>query len=196
MSTRIFKALLPLAFVAACAGGNGQEATDTLSLSLRGSDLVLGAPPNYCFDPVSRDRNAVGLSVLLADCAILGVGEPQAPVYGAVLSATVMREDTPGDLAELERFLRSEPGRLAMGGGSDVVVLESLREDGVLYLKIRGDAGSALPTAPQDQWRGFFSLSDRLVSVSVTGFQGAAPSDERARGMIEAMATRSRTLSG
>ncbi|MEO1550832.1 MAG: hypothetical protein AAFR93_10430 [Pseudomonadota bacterium] len=194
MFTRISKALFCTAALAACAAQIG-PAAQTLSLQVGGSDVVLAAPDGFCFDPVSLDRSGVGVSALMADCAVLGVGEPEGRPFGAVLSATVTREALPGNLAEMEGFLRSEPGRLALGGGAEVEVLASTQADGVLFLKLRQDTTRVLPTAAQEQWRGFFEASGRMVSVAVTGFQGAAPSDDLARGLIADMADRTRSLS-
>ncbi len=153
------------------------------------NDVVIAGPKGYCVDPRATRESGAGAFVLLAGCAALDRGEPDA--RQAVLTASVSPEGLPGRSpgpAELERFFRSSEGRaaLAQDGRAESLALGRVESrGGVLFLRLK-DASQGRPDdLGDDSWRAVFALNDRIVSLSAASLAAAPLGDAELRRTLD-----------
>lgn len=170
-----FAALAATVLLSGCVGaGLTGGAPATVSVA-RGAVTVTG-PAGYCVDRrLTRDGPDEAF-VVLGSCAALSRGGRAPAGTPAVLTATV----SPPSGAELpppsdlEAFLLSDEGRAALsrvGDAGTVEIVETERDDDVLYLYLRDSAaGSEQPGAAPAYWRALFGVEGRLVSATVLAF--------------------------
>lgn len=164
-----------------------------LRIAVASGQILIAGPKDYCIDlPAARD-GAQGSFVLIASCAAIAktpaAGAPQIP---AVLTATVSgpgAEPIGPQLAALNDFFRSEPGRAALsrtGRAANVTLLRAWGTDGVFYLAARDISPSGGQRAQPEFWRAVFDLKGRIVTLNVSGPQSHPLGPEAGRATLEA----------
>lgn len=164
------------------------------SIAVARGEIVIAGPPGYCIDRRGSQLAGDAAFVLLASCATITPTKGVAGPHSAGLLTASVDKTTgpPPSLAELEAFLTSDAGRGAMArdkNPSSVTVLETHTEQGALMLRI-ADSSDANPEALQGTyWRALFSLSGRLITVTVQGFEKNPLSDadghDKLRGFLQ-----------
>ena len=170
---RLALLVLTIFGLAACNGAfPASTARPVESLAVSGGAVTVAGPPDYCVD-AATSRSADGFAIL-APCATLGsgnatpirnavisvqVGEPGSAVVEGAESAMVSLFGTPAGAELLSRT--GDPGLIAIreaGLSSGVVI--------VVY-----DDRNPVPIdgTQTREWRGFFDLGDRLVTISLRG---------------------------
>ncbi len=183
-----------------CEGGPGTSRAAPTELAVAGGAVVIAGPPGYCVDTrASRDRSGSAF-VLLGSCASIS-NDPEAPIPSVPGILTASVEDGAGDvdaflrsLDQTEAFIRSDQGRAALardGSAASVQVLESLRQDEALYLRISDSSGGIQGVAPE-YWRGLFDLNGRLVTASAMSFSDRPMSSGHALDTLRAFLIRIR----
>lgn len=188
MSTRISRALIPLAFLAlaGCVGGltsGGEDAPASVQVT---TDLItIGGPRGFCVDPtLTRNEGDTGF-VLLGNCAaISGNARVRQPNVAAVLTAAVSARSDGTSLTDnlpaLEAFFETEEGRELLsrsGQAGTVQILETRLSDGMLLLHARDTSAAALSGVAQDYWRAYLDLGPRLATLSVLALADQDVSD-------------------
>jgi hypothetical protein len=179
-------ALMLLAGLAACAkpASRAQRSPeiDRVIVTASGKDVIIGAPKGFCVDHSAGSKSQTGTFVLYGDCGFADAngdhGEPTAPIK-ALLTASVSNDPALGEASDapgFERFFRSKKGKAALsnsGDASSIEVLQTLVDKDVFYVRARDSSLPIVPNIASDTWRGFLTVSDRLVSVSLLSFQDA-----------------------
>jgi hypothetical protein len=173
MSTWISKrcAVAACLVLAGCAMG-------VQSVSILGGDVIAAAPQGYCVAQDAGRQGADNAVVLMGRCSASGAADP------AVVMVSVGEAGSGGLMAagagRLRAYFASDAGRAALsrdGRAEDVALMESRMEEGAFVMRLRdGTVG--------DYWRAVTAVRGRLVTLSVTGAEGAArdlpPADGRA----------------
>ena len=163
--------LLAVLAVAGCDGGFNVTRTAPERISLPDGTVVAGAQ-GWCVDTSSSRAKGTTAVVVLGSCAAIARNAlaPRPEVPG-VVTVSVESEAGPSPTTEeLETFLLTAQGRAALardGRSSSVQILETRREDDLLYL--HSQDRNAAPGAAHDTWRALFDLDGRFVSVSLFG---------------------------
>lgn len=155
--------------------------------SARGREVAVEPPDGYCLDEKSITVSERSAFVPVADCMnspettiLASNGDDLPRAFPGILTITVSGETAlgaePGALAAFESMLDSEPGGrlLGRGGGSEPGrVVATRRIDGALYVLVEEQEleaeGSDSILAPRF-WRAFTEINDRMVLVTVSGF--------------------------
>lgn len=154
-----------------------------------GGDLVVAGPPGFCVDPgVSKPRR--GFAVI-SSCAVLG-GDTRPGIDGL---ATVQFGDADsasvaGSEPAMRAFLETPQGGAllsATGDAQQVEVLETIAADNRVGVFLRDAEPSHVPGLQSEEWRMFFDLDGRLVTVAVRGLVRAPLNAERSRRLMEDM---------
>mgnify|MGYP001815689118 CR=1 FL=1 len=204
MCTRTSSAFLVGAFaLAACVPAVDVGRAAPQKLAVPEARVIVAGPPGYCVDEqASRVSGAGGAFVLLGSCAsIAGSARAPKPSSPGVLTVTVA-DGLTGDaviartLDDLAAFFRTREGRAALSRSGDpasVEVLDIRLAEDTLYLRARdrsSDRGMS-----HDYWRALFGVNDRLLTVSVAGFETRPMSPEAGWATTEALADRIRAES-
>ncbi|MEM0948268.1 MAG: hypothetical protein AAGK37_12730 [Pseudomonadota bacterium] len=204
MFTRTFSVLLAAGIaLASCTPAIDVGRAAPQKLAVRDARVTVAGPPGYCIDErASRLIGDGGAFVLLGSCAsIAGNARAPKPDTPGVLTVTVAGALT-GDaviartLDDLAAFFLTEAGRAALsrdGNPASVEVLDVRLSGETLYLRARDAAPKE--GMSQDYWRALFGVNDRLLTVSVAGFETRPMSAEAGRATAEALAARIRAES-
>ena len=173
------------------------------TIAVANKSVVIGGPPGYCIDRGGSRIGGDTAFVLLGSCAsIARNAEAGAPRVPGLLTASVDKASgAPADAAtfdQLERFVSSEAGRAAMardGQAQSVLILETRREDGALYVYLRDTSAHTIPGVADIYWRGFFDLNGRLITVSSVSFSTAPQSSDSSLSTLRAFLARIRAES-
>jgi len=162
----------------ALAGCSGSTVTQ---LAVFGGDVLTVGPNGYCADAVAS-RPDKGFAIF-APCATLGASSAAA-AQSAITTVQVgdsgsgiVQSDPAGFAAVLAEA--SGPAILARGGDATTVTINMVIQDGArVSVYFTDEAETAIEGMQNAEWRSFVDLDDRLVTVSVRGFD-AAPLSER-----------------
>lgn len=156
--------------------GFGERAVSYMTVA--GGAVTIAGPPGYCIESSATKESEVGAFVLLGSCAAITnsprLAKPDTP---ALLTASVTSQKgttVENSLDRLKSFFESESGRAALSRNGDarsVQVLETLKADGALYLRIRDESPGALPGLMNEYWRGVLDVGDRVVTITVATFR-------------------------
>ncbi|MDJ0826294.1 MAG: hypothetical protein QNJ16_12390 [Rhodobacter sp.] len=149
------------------------------TVAVAGRSVVIGGPEGYCVDRSGSRLRGDTAFVLLGSCASIAQdARAGAPLVPGVLMASVGADSGSGPaigaaIDQLAQYLTTPAGRAALardGRAESVQVLESLREDGALFIHLRDTSPDVVPGVAQDYWRGLFDVNRHLVTVSVVSF--------------------------
>jgi hypothetical protein len=154
--------------LAACGSAPQSTRNAPSRIELPGGTVVAGAE-GWCIDEATSQADGETTVVILGSCAAISGDAfmPQPDVPGVVTVSVETRAGTPPDSEALEKFFISEAGRATLardGDSASVAILETRREDGLLYLHASDE--SAAPGASNEIWRALFDISGKFVAVS------------------------------
>ncbi|APX90030.1 hypothetical protein BV394_10130 [Brevirhabdus pacifica] len=161
----------PFAGATAGAGGKALSRVAPKQVVASGTDVTIVGPRGFCVDPAASAAREAGSFVLMGNCAAISrmPDAPQPSVPARLTASISAPEEGPAValmLEELRVFLASEAGRAALsqsGRAADVTVRQSFTRDGVFYVR------TSDRTLGSDQWRAFFDVRSRMVSLTVGG---------------------------
>jgi hypothetical protein len=182
--------------VAGCEPGVSRQGADRTVVTVSGQPVTIAAPRGFCVDHTSTTVNSAGAFVLVGDCALLGAAQANGVPVGAVLTASVSSGFTAGvpaeqTLSELEEFFGTARGRAIVGRSGDAArtrVLQTRTRNNVLYVLVEDRGQQRIPGVEQRFWRAFLDVSDRMVALSVLGFQGAGVGPEQGLAYLQSFA--------
>ncbi|MEJ6708573.1 MAG: hypothetical protein QNK92_07210 [Amylibacter sp.] len=169
---------------------------DTKVVNVNGTAVTLGRTLGYCFNERQSKITTTGAFVVLAPCDPLDEG---STAKGMIL-VNVLDEDgitAATKSRDLEAYFQSKKGRAALsrrGNADKVTVLGTMEDNGIYYVHTRDGDGPVIPDTTDDQWRVFFVVADRLVSVSVVNFVDDQMTDGLVFSYAEAVAKRIKSL--
>ncbi|MCO4825485.1 MAG: hypothetical protein KC451_11590 [Amylibacter sp.] len=169
---------------------------DTKIVNVNGTAVTLGRTDGYCFNDQQSKITTTGAFVVLAPCDPLDEG---STAKGLILINVLDKDGIMAAIKshDLEGYFQSDKGRAALsrrGNADKVTVLGTMEDDGIYYVHTRDADGPVIPDTTDDQWRVFFVVADRLVSVSVVNFIDDQMTDGLVFGYAEAVAKRIRSL--
>lgn len=153
------------------AGGKALSRVAPRQVVAAGTDVTIVGPRGFCVDPTASAAQAAGSFVLMGNCAAISRSPdaPQPRVPARLTASISGPEEGPAValmLDELRGFIASDDGRAALsqsGRASDVAIRQSFTRDGVFYVRI------ADRSLKSDQWRAFFDVRARMISLTVSG---------------------------
>lgn len=155
--------------LAACDGNPFQQSRNVPSEILLPDGTRVAGAEGWCIDEATSRAGGETSVVVLGSCAALaGDADQPRPVIPGVFTISVEAE--PGSVPDsetLEKFFVSDAGRAALarnGNADSVAILDTRREDGLLYL--HASDASASPGTSNEIWRALFGLGGRFVAVS------------------------------
>lgn len=181
MSTRTSKALLLLAALAVAGCDGALPAFDGLNVTRRAPErialpggVVVAGAKGWCVDGDTTRASGDAAVVVLGSCAAIAGNAfaPRPKVPGVV---TVSIERAVGAIppaSDLEAFFATDAGRAALardGRAESVRILETRREDGLLFVHAEDRSAGSVPGVSTDFWRALFVMDGRFVSVSLVG---------------------------
>ena len=185
-----------------CAGGQEHLAPGidpvprAVTISSADVPIVIAAPEGFCVDRATIDDNPQGVFMFLSDCHIRANGRGARTPISAILTASVSPSGLPGveqglqpALTALAGFLDTPVGAFSLSKSNvegAATILESKQSDRALYLLIHDAAFNGQAGASNRFWRAFTEINGRLVALSVTGYNGDDPDEERALRIIRA----------
>lgn len=178
--------------------------------SARGREIAVEPPEDYCLDEESIAVTARSAFVLVADCMNTDESEPangaeeESKVFPGILTLTVSGETAfgaePGAMAAFESLLGTDAGARLLGRGDDSApgrVIATRRIDGALYVLVEEQAAEGADSilAPRF-WRAFTEVNDRLVLVTVSGFNDRPLSEDEMLVFLAAQMAELRAANG
>ncbi len=160
---RSIPAVFGLLLVSACVAGYGAGR----KAQVLGGSMQVGLAAGYCIDNTSSREGNDSLVLLMGRCNT-GVTESPAVLtlsVGPVGSGAGIGQDN----AALAAFFTSDAGRAMLsrdGRAGDVNVVQAFDEAGIFTMLVRDRAVG-------DYWRAVAAIRGRLVTLSVTGTEGA-----------------------
>lgn len=145
---------------------------DTKVVTVAGQAVTLGRAAGYCFNDKQSGASDTGMFVVMGPCDTTASSNT---AKGLVIINVLAKPGIQAAIAshDLESYFQSEKGRAALGrkGKADrVKILGTMEEKGIYYVHTRDADGPVIPDTTAEQWRVFFVVSDRLVTVSVINF--------------------------
>ena len=146
------------------------------SVTVARGDVIVAGPDGYCVDKPGSRLIGSSAFVLLAACQSANSEKSApAPRRAGLLTASVERRaDTAIDLPALQNFINTQDGRATLardGQASSVNILESRRESAAVFVLLADNSQGQAPGLSKTYWRGFFSLNNRLITISVYSFE-------------------------
>ena len=145
---------------------------DTKLVRIAGKEITLGRAAGYCFNDRQSRFTSTGAFVVMGPCDV----EDEDSLAKGLVLVNVLAEGGVKDAIQahtLEQYFRSEAGRKALsrrGKADSIEVLGTMQEKGIIYVHTKDTDGPVIPDTTADQWRLFFVVKDRLVSVAVINF--------------------------
>lgn len=162
-----------LCVAAACAeiapSGSGLSVT---SAALFRGEITAAAPPNYCISPAASrpDTGFVVMGRCAAASPVAADGFITVQVGGPASGITAR------DAADLRQILISDTGRafLSSAGNADAISVQATEVEGdAVTVRFRDRGPAPVTGLDQTEWRGFFDVEGRLVTVAVRGLAAA-----------------------
>lgn len=166
--------------------GGVSEAAPAVAL-FRGDVIAVG-PTGYCVDPDSS-RIKTGFAIL-APCTTLGV-EGAVDVTRAIATVQAGEKGSAiveGNAEAFAAYLRGPDGPLALSRSGDadtVKVSEVQAKERHVIVYLQDKAPAFLDGAQEEEWRAFFDVAGRLLTVSVRGLDGAPLSESQGASLLE-----------
>ena len=146
------------------------------TISLFDGDVRVRAPEGYCIDQEASQADT-GFTVM-AGCALVSSAAIMPEIDG-LLTVQVAATDSAmvaGAEAELLELLESDGGRtlLSSGGDAEQVTVDQVQAlAGVIEVYFHDTDPNMHEGLGFDQWRAFFDMNGRLVTVGVRGYRRA-----------------------
>ena len=157
--------------LAACAGIGPGGAPERLAL--RNGAVTAAGPAGYCAD-ASSSRPARGFAVFAA-CASLGVEDAALPGIVAVATVQVGEAGSAfvtGDEVALAAVLEAEMGRAMLSRRqqmNDITIRRTETGPGLVLVSFTDTHPAEIAGVEAGEFRAFFDIGDRLVTVSLRG---------------------------
>lgn len=145
---------------------------DTKVVKVAGVGVTLGRAAGYCFNDAQSRFSTSGAFVIMGPC---DPKDLNSSAKGLAI-VNVLAESGVKDAIKahtLEDYFQSDAGRAALsrkGKAKNLQVLGTMQDKGIVYVHTRDGDGPIIPDTTNEQWRVFFVVNDRLVSVSVINF--------------------------
>lgn len=174
----------------------------------RGRPVAIEPVEGLCLAVDEMDTGSSGAFVVIADCITETAATADAlpPSFAGLLTVSISGEPMfPADtgrasaLRELRDFLGSDAGRKLLGRdreGGAATLLEARQIGDALYVRVRDGQGGRLALLDPEFWRAFVEIEDRLLLVTVSGFQDRPMDPERMLGLLAAQVARLRSANG
>jgi hypothetical protein len=158
--------------LSACGADFGVTRNAPDSIRVAGSEVVVAGPPGYCVDRSLTQDQGQNAFVMMGSCAsISGRLDQPSPAAPAVLTVGISPEiGLQVPVSALRDYVNSQAGRAALSRSGDVSrfeIIETMSDDGVLFIHARDGAGDTFPGVADTFWRALFPLNGRLVTASV-----------------------------
>lgn len=170
--------------------GGGADQDGPLVVTAGGRDVIVAPPAGFCVDREAVQDQGAAVFVLIEDCTLLGAvpATGEAALVNGLVTLSIGAEplfDAQGAdrrvaAARLERFLRSDEGRVTVGmggGANDISIVESRSFDGVLFILIEDRSPDAAPILSPRLWRAFTELNGRAAIAALSVFETSAIGD-------------------
>ena len=98
---------------------------------------------------------------------------------------------------KLEAFFATSAGLKSLSNSGDpatVEILDTLSSNGVFFVHTRDNTGPLIPDTIAEQWRGFFVVSGRMVTVTMVNFVDNPIPDSIVFSHLEEFAARTKSL--
>lgn len=163
--------------LAGCASGvNFAGAKGVPTLALLGGDFVAAGPAGYCADR-NASRPQKGFAIL-APCAVLGVQNASPAIFAMTTvqvgqtGSAIVAQDPVAFSAYLEG--PNGPQLLSRTGNAGSVSISDVTQIGdQVLVHLVDDAPAVIDGAQRDEWRAFFDVAGRLVTIAVRGLDEA-----------------------
>ncbi len=195
---------ISLIFVTGCGdgrfastGGIGTTTKAARDITVTPDSIVISGPPGYCVDPSSSQGNAVIPFVVMGNCAAISRNSRDAqPAYKAVLTASVGDVGSGDALMQggddlLTEFFWSDEGRQTLsrsGDPSQLELLDSFISNDIYFIHTNDTSRSMLLDISPEEWRAYFDVRGRLISLAVLGFADAPLLQSEGKALIMAFA--------
>ncbi len=200
-----FIASVSLLGLSGCVGADGlllqSKPKDTTTIRVNGSQVVIGGTSGYCVNSRQNRHSNAGTIVILGPCSPGDSATGQgSPAHKGLLIASISADEKLAKAANsktLSAYFRTKEGLKSLsrsGESATVEILGSLSKKGVYYVHTRDNAGPLIPDTTAEQWRGFFVVSDRMVSVSLLNFVDNTIPDRIVFAQLEEFAARIKSL--
>ncbi|NDU99517.1 dihydroxy-acid dehydratase [Pseudoroseicyclus tamaricis] len=174
--------------VAAIGAPTGEGAR---ALALYGGDIVATAPYGYCAD-TEASRPSLGFA-LFAGCGLISALDIM-PTAEALLSIQVGQAGSAavtGQEGELAGLLLTEAGAALLsedGNGAEVEVDDVQPREGIVFVHFTDESPPPAPGIETREWRAFFDVKGRLVTIALRGLARAPLSTDGGLGLLESAA--------
>jgi len=173
----------------------GQPKLETVEVA-RGA-VTIGGPKGYCVDKRSSRLRGDVAFVLLASCAsVTGIPDTKFPAAPGLLTASVDRD--PGVFPKIGEFLdffQTDAGRatLARDGRARSVEIVSIEANAdSVMMRIKDTSPAVAEGLQPTYWRGLLIRNERLITVTVNGFEARPVPSEDGRTKLSAFLERIR----
>jgi hypothetical protein len=177
-------------------GAAAQSQRDTIVVTVAGQKVKLGTAAGYCINEKQSRFSASGASILMASCKPDSkTSTAKGLVLVNVLADKGIKEAVQGH--DLEEYFQSSAGRAALsrkGNADQVNVLGTMEENGIYYVHSKDSGGPLIPDTTDEQWRVFFVVAERLISVSIINFVDSRMPDGIVFAQLDEIAQRIKTL--
>lgn len=186
-------AVLALAGCEPSGGGfaflSGPSASAVTQVELLDGEVMVATPSGYCIDRNATRANS-GFAAE-ASCALVARGGA-APRYDGLITVQVGAANSAlvtGEEPALRNFLKSDEGKQLLAGDGPVKGI-SVGKTGIWGHVVEVYLNSA-PQGGFDgfqpvEWRAFFDLKDRLVTIRLRGYARAPMSYEQGQALLRA----------
>ncbi len=146
---------------------------DTTTVYPKSAKIVIGGPTGFCVNSRQSRTNKDGAFITLGPCTS---EEFKASRNKGLFIANVSPIDVADEsinIAALASFFGSAAGLRSLSNSGDaksVEILDTVTKHGVYFLHTRDSSEPLIPETTTENWRGFFAVSDRLVSVTMVNF--------------------------
>ncbi|HSF96229.1 MAG TPA: hypothetical protein VLA52_14485 [Thermohalobaculum sp.] len=180
------------------------EQPDRVVFSARGQYIAVEPPDGYCIDRDAIELTRMSAFMLISDCLAgppTGAADTTADsgneiemprTFPGILTVSISGAPAlsggAAALDEFEELLTSPSGKALLGRGTNGTVgniVATRRSGGAVYVLIEEDEKASQIFAPRF-WRGFIDINERLVLVTVSGFNDRPAADD---GMLAFVAT-------
>lgn len=144
------------------------------TLSLLGGDVRARGPEGYCVDQGASNARR-GFAVL-AGCALLSDDAAVMPNLDGLITVQFGDADTASVTDNEEAFaafLQSDAGRGLLSGDGDILnvpEVATVTDRAGVMARFEDQSGPSFAGTSGPQWRGFFDVRGRLVTISVLSF--------------------------
>lgn len=191
--------------LAACDPASLSGTPTRTSVNVAGGPITVAAPPGFCIDRESTRIEEFGAFVLMSDCALLA-GDASDGSIGAALTASISAgglggegDDPAQSLADLADFVASGEARTMLGRSGQpggVRVLATRESDGVLYVLVEDRGRQPVAGIDRRFWRAFLEIDERMVVLSVLGFEGAGIEPQQGLNLLATLAATMKASNG